>query len=74
MTSINKPMSQLARPIELAKRLRKIIDILATLHADGQTDKDIEMTPTGKLEQKMKSLVTLVTDGWKVKRILIPNI
>ena len=28
------------------------------------------MTPTGKLEQKMKSLITLVTDGWKVKRIL----
>jgi len=25
---------------QIAKRLRNIIDILATLHADGQTDKE----------------------------------
>ena len=66
-------MSQLARPIELAKRLRKIIDILATLHADGQTDKDIEIKPTGKLEQKMKSLVTLVSSDWRVESETDPN-
>ena len=64
-------MSQLARPIELAKRLRKIIDILATLHADGQTDKDIEIKPTGKLEQK-NEIPGHISD-WRVESETGPN-